>query len=227
VILTHCHFDVALLPTWPVSYALPARCILFAPVLFVLLLFRFHFIMVRKDFFPAELKWAGFLRPFFDLRRTTQSCIVLASSSQLSFSCSDRLSHVTTVGPCFSPQKSKSPCPADWEKGAASPSILVALLICCSGRNTAHVGHLYPASSNSSVRSVSFRVVVISACSWPSRHSCFFRKLHISLVIVHPHPGSRYLVRPSVVMTPRSRFAHSLTPYLRQVYLIDVACMTS
>ena len=35
---------------------------------------------------------------------------------------------------------------------AASPSILVALLICCITHNTAHVGDLYPASSNSSVR---------------------------------------------------------------------------
>ena len=28
---------------------------------------------------------------------------------------------------------------------AASPPILVALLICCSARNTAYVGDLYPA----------------------------------------------------------------------------------
>jgi len=61
-------------------------------VLFVLFLFRFRFIIVGEDFFPAELKWAYFLRPFFDLHHTTQSCIVLASSSQLSFSCFDRLS---------------------------------------------------------------------------------------------------------------------------------------
>jgi len=33
----------------------------------------------------------------FDLRHTTQSCIMLASSSQLSFSCSDRLSHITII----------------------------------------------------------------------------------------------------------------------------------
>jgi len=41
---------------------------------------------------------------------------------------------------------------------------------------------------------------VISACSWPSQHSCFFRKFHPPLVIVHLRPGSRYVVRPSVVM---------------------------
>jgi len=64
VILAHCHFNVALLPPWPVSYALPAMCILFAPVLFVLHLFRFCLIIVGKDFFPAELKSADFLRPF-------------------------------------------------------------------------------------------------------------------------------------------------------------------
>ena len=83
---------------------------------------------------------------------------------------------------------------------AASPSILVALCICCSVRNTAHVGDLYPASSNSSLRFVSFRIVVISACAWPSQHSCFFRKFHPPLVIVHPRPGSRHVVRPSFVM---------------------------
>jgi len=83
---------------------------------------------------------------------------------------------------------------------AASPSTLVALLICCSARNTAHVDDLYPASSNSSVRFVSFRVIVISACSWPSQPSCFFKKFHSPLVIVHPCPGSRHVVRPSVVM---------------------------
>ena len=76
----------------------------------------------------------------------------------------------------------------------------MALLICCSARNTAHVGDLYPASSHSSVRFVSFRIVVLSACSWPSHHSWFFRKFHPPLVIVHPRPGSRHSVRPSVVM---------------------------
>ena len=49
-----------------------------------------------------------------------------------------RLSHVKTVGPCVFPQKSRSPRPADWKKGevniAGSPSILMALLICCSVR---------------------------------------------------------------------------------------------
>ena len=119
-------------------------------------------------------------------------------------SCSDRLPHMATVAPSFSPQKSKSFRPADCENGgadiAASPSILVALLICCSAHSTAHVGDLYPASSNSSVRFVSFRIVVISACSWPSQHSCFFRKFHLPLLILHPRPGSRHVVRPSVVM---------------------------
>jgi len=125
---------------------------------------------------------------------------VLDSSSQLFFSCSDRLSHITTVGPSSFPQKSRSPRPADWKKGgadiAASPSILVALLICCSARNTAYVGCLYSACSNSSVRFVSFRIVVIR----PSQHSCFFRKFHPPLVIDHPRPGSRHVVRPSVVI---------------------------
>jgi len=98
----------------------------------------------------------------------------------------------------------RSPRPADWKKRradiAASPSILVALLICCSARNTAYVGDLYPASSNTAVRLVSFRIVVISAFSWPFQHSCFFRKFHPPLLIVHPFLGSRHVVRPSIVM---------------------------
>jgi len=87
----------------------------------------------------------------------------------------------------------------------------VALFICCSARNTAHVGDLYPASSNSSVCFVSFRIVVISACSWPSQHSCFFRKFHPPLVIVHPHPGSRHVVRPSavIILVSSTRSSHT------------------
>jgi len=104
----------------------------------------------------------------------------------------------------FFPQKSRSPRPANWEKGeadnAASPSILVALLICCSTRNTAHVGDLYRASSKSSVRLVSFQMVVISACSWPFHHSFLFRKFQSSLVIVHSRSGFRHVVKPSLVM---------------------------
>ena len=73
-------------------------------------------------------------------------------------------------------------------------------MICCSARNTAHGGDLYSASCNSSVRFVSFRIVVISACSWPSQHSCFFRKFNPPLVIIHPRPGFRHVVRPSVVI---------------------------
>jgi len=65
VILAHCHFDIALLPPWPVSHALSSMHILFAPFLFVLLLFRFRFIIVKAGFFLAELKWVDFLRPFF------------------------------------------------------------------------------------------------------------------------------------------------------------------
>jgi len=62
------------------------------------------------------------------------------------------------------------------------------------------VGELYPVSSNSSVRLVSFQILAISACSWPSQHSCFFRKFHPLLAIVHHRPGSRHVVRPSVLM---------------------------
>ena len=115
---------------------------------------------------------------------------------------------ITTVVPSFPPQKSRSPRPTDWKKAEAdidaSPSILVAPLNCCSARNSAHVGDLYhwQASSNSSVRLISFRMVVISACSWPSQRSCFSRKFLPLLVNqnFNPRPGSRHVVRPSTVM---------------------------
>jgi len=52
---------------------------------------------------------------------------------------------------------------------------------------------------------------LISACSWPSQCSCFFRNFHPPLVIVHPRPGSRHVVRPSVVMifVSSTRSAHT------------------
>ena len=76
-------------------------CILFFPVLLVLLLFRLCFIIVNEDFFPAKLKRADSFAPFCDLHHTTQSCIVLATSSQLSFPCSCRLSRITSIRECF------------------------------------------------------------------------------------------------------------------------------
>ena len=76
---------------------------------------------------------------------------------------------------------------------AASPSILVALLICCSARNTALVGDLYPASSQ----------LFSSFCLFPN--SCNQRLLVAfpTLLLfqkVHHRPESRQVVRPSVVM---------------------------
>ena len=64
--------------------------------------------------------------------------------------------------------------------------------ICCSARNSAHVGDLYPASSNSSLRLVFFPIVAINTCSWSFQHICFSRKFLPPLVIVHPRPGSRH-----------------------------------
>ena len=101
VILTHRHFEVALLPPWPLSYALPrpAMCLLFAPVLFVLFLFRFRFIIVKRRFLYRWAQMSGFPPPLFltcTTRPSRASCLPL--SSQLSFSCFDRLSHITTVG---------------------------------------------------------------------------------------------------------------------------------
>ena len=131
--------------------------------------------------------------PFFNLHHTTKP--LLGEND-------DRLSHVFTVGPSFPPNRIDLLVPLTERKEGqtASASILVALLICCSARNTAHVSGLYLASSHSSVRLNSCRIVVISACSWPSQLSCFFRKFHPPLLIVHPCPGSRHVVRPSVVM---------------------------
>ena len=61
-------------------------CILFAPALFDLLLFQFRFIMIKKISFLLSSNERIASAPFFDLHQTTQSCIVLASSSHLSFS---------------------------------------------------------------------------------------------------------------------------------------------
>ena len=83
----------------------------------------------------------------------------------------------------------------------------MALLICCRARNNVHVGDLYPASSKTLVRFVSFRIVVIR----PSQHSFFSRKFHPTLVIVHPCPGARHVVRPSVVMILVSSICFSNT----------------
>jgi len=86
---------------------------------------------LQKTFFPLSSNERISSAPFFKLLHTTQSGIVFASSSQLFFSCSDRLSHIFTAGPSFSPQKSRSSCAADWKKGradiAASSSILQVL----------------------------------------------------------------------------------------------------
>ena len=76
VILTPCHFDAALLPPWSVLYVLPAMCLRFAPVFFVLLLFRFRFIILKEEFFPAELRWAVSSAPFFDLHHRTQPGVI-------------------------------------------------------------------------------------------------------------------------------------------------------
>jgi len=130
---------------------------------------------------------SGFPLPLF-LTCTTRPSRALCLPLPAKFvSCADRLSHITTVGVTFCTQKSKISRPKE-RRGRHHyfSLILVALLICCSARNSAHVGDLYPASSNSSVRFVSFRTVAISACSWPSQHSCFFRKFYPPLVIVHP-----------------------------------------
>ena len=81
-------------------------------------LFRFRIIIVYKKFLLSSNEQIS-SAPSFDSHHTNQSCIVLAVSSQLAFSCSDRLFHTTTVGPFFCSQ-SRSPLPADWKKGGAN-----------------------------------------------------------------------------------------------------------
>ena len=93
-------------------------CILVAPALFFLRLFRFQIIRwyLKYIYFPLA-QTSGFPPPpFFDLHNMTRSCVVLASFSQCTLSCFDRLSHGS---PSFPPQRSRSPRPVDWKKGAA------------------------------------------------------------------------------------------------------------
>ena len=118
--------------------------------------------------------------PFVNLHNTTQSCGMLASPANLPF--------LVQVYHSFSPKKRRFPRPTNWKKRevdiAASPSTFMALLICCSACNiTAHVDDLYPASSNSSVNLVSFRISVISSFSLPPHRSFFFTKFHPPLTI--------------------------------------------
>jgi len=111
-----------------------------------------------SDPLPAELKWADFLRPFFRLAPHDPVVYIQANFTFL----------VLIDFPIFLPLVLIFPLgrvdllvpPTERKEGQTLLPllqfwILVALLICCSARNTAHVGDLYPASFNSSVRLVS------------------------------------------------------------------------
>jgi len=63
-------------------YALPTAYIFFAHVLLFLNLFRFRFITFKEDIFPLSSNEQISSTPFLDLYHMTQSCVVLASSSQ-------------------------------------------------------------------------------------------------------------------------------------------------
>jgi len=41
---------------------------------------------------------------------------------------------------------------------------------------------------------------VISACSWPSYRSFLFKNFYSSLMIDHPRPGCRHVIKPCVEM---------------------------
>ena len=94
VILAQCHFDVTLPLPWPVLYALPATCFVFALLLLGLVLFWFR-----------SIKWS---------ERHVKICFSLSSSGQI---LSALFSSVWQALPrycgwCFS-EKSR-PCPGDW-----------------------------------------------------------------------------------------------------------------
>ena len=182
-------------------------------------LFLFFFIIIRKISCLLEKQISS--APFFPL--ASHNPVMLAScSSCLPFSAHlPFLVLISSPGPILLPlvllsllrtidlrdisgcssrrhlKERRGRVPADI---TASPSIHLALLICCSACNTAHVGDLYLASSNSSVCLVSFQMVVISACSWSSHPSFLLRKFHPPLVMVSRRPGSRHTVRPFIVM---------------------------
>ena len=99
-----------------------------------------------------------FLAPCFDLYYTIQSCIVLASSRQLLFSCSDSSPILLPLVPLFPPRRVDLLVPPTEKREGRTSLLLLELLICCSARNTAHVGDLYPASSKSSLQLVSFSI---------------------------------------------------------------------
>jgi len=68
----------------------------------------------------------------------------------------------------------------------------MALAICCNARNTAYIGDLYPASTNSSVRLVFFRMRLLVA--FPTlllfqKVSCFFKKFLGRVVKVEQRGG--------------------------------------
>jgi len=109
-----------------------------------------------------------------------QLCV--ASFSQLEFSCPQSLSQITTVGTSFLPQKSEFLCPTDWKKGGTD--ILLLLL-----PFSLHQLNLIIFS----LLLVSFRVVVISAWSWPSHRSFVFSASDCPSL-------SRHAVKYTVVM---------------------------
>jgi len=122
VILAQWHWariDVTLPLPWPVLYALPATCFVFALLLFGLVLFRFR-----------SIKWS---------ERHVEICFSLSSSGQISSALFSSFWQALPCyhGWCFS-EKSR-PCPADWLKTGAdiaasdddSPSIIISS---CSGR---------------------------------------------------------------------------------------------
>ena len=154
---------------------LPPFLSVFSPALAFVCLLRFD-----KSFHSTSNGHCSFS---LDLHQTTQSFDLPIFFDYCSWSHFDKLFHTTTVGPSFSPQNFRSPRPAEWENGGAdiiaSPSIFLALVIFCSSRSIHHVGDRFPASSFSSVRSVSSWMTVISSCS-RSNH-CFRKKFFTRL----------------------------------------------
>jgi len=174
----------------------PQYALCFLPFFFS---FLFRFSIVRNDFFPLSSNEQISSTPFVDLHQTAhdQSCVMLASSSQVAFSFSVG-SPILPLAPIFSPgdllatpterkegQTSLLLLQFSWQYCSAAVLLILPTLTICI--------QLFATLLHAKSR-VSFRLVVISTCSWPSQCSCFFRKFHLLLVIVHPRPGSRHVL---------------------------------
>jgi len=97
------------------------NCTRFALVLFVFLSFDFVSRYLQKIIFPLSSN--GYISSdplFWRVPHTGNPVVRCACLFQPTcLSCSERFSHITTVGSSPPPHKNICPCPADWKKGGA------------------------------------------------------------------------------------------------------------